>query len=186
MCSLELLWIPVGAGTSAFQRASLVAWEWVEARRCRRERVTLLHCGLKIRDGAGESFTLEIAPAFIGGPNPPLATGPVGIRGADRLRLFRYQLRHVPAEQLPDEQWAVEAPIRLTGDCGVVDRLLALAPAVPRHVWGRRAPGTTEMWTSDSTIAWLLIKAGVDVASLAIPPRSRAPGWYAGIQLARR
>ena len=184
-CYVDLYWIPVAAGTSRLQQASLAWWEAFEALRCRRPRATLLHSALKIALGDDETYTLEVAPAFISGATPPLATGPVGVRGADRWRLFRYQLRSLVVEKLPDEEWAVASPVRLADSCTVVQQLLELAPSVPRHTWGRRARGTREMWTSDSTVSWLLTRTGIDLSSVQPPAGGRAPGWQAGIDLAQ-
>lgn len=181
-----LYWIPVGAGTSRFQRASLRLWEAVEAARARRHRAVLLHSALKLVADDAPTMTVELTPAFIGSPVPPVATGPVGFRGADRFRLFRYQLRCLPVERLPDEQWAVGTPTRLSDESAVVHRILDLAPVVPRYVWGRRVPGTTEMWTSDSVISWLLVQAGIDLTGIGPPAGGRAPGWDAGLTIARR
>jgi hypothetical protein len=184
-CAVELFWLPVAAGTSRFQQASLRAWEAFEAFRCRRPRAVLYHAALKFRFADGRILTLEVTPAFLGESPPPLLTGPVGFRGADRARLFRYQLRCLPVDRLPDEEWAVESPVLLADDCATAGRLLDLAGSVPRHVWGRRAPGTREMWTSDSTLSWLLVRAGLDVAALGPPAGGRAPGWYAGMAIGR-
>lgn len=182
-CCVDLYWMPVGAGTSRFQRASLRAWEAFEAARARRKRVGLFHSALKLTFDE-TVYTLELTPAFVGGTEAPLMTGPVGLRGADRFRLFRYQLRRLPVAELPDEQWAVESPARLSDDCELGRRILALAPTVPRHTWGRRVPGTGEMWTSDSVISWLLVQAGLDLSEVAPPAGGRAPGWKAGLALA--
>jgi hypothetical protein len=176
--------MPVGAGTSRFQQASLRFWEAIEAARARRPRVRLFHSALKLVDEAGEAYTLELTPAFIGGPMAPLTTGPVGLRGADRFRLFRYQLRCVPGDRLPDEEFAYGPPRRLTSDCEAVRRIFELAPTVPRHVWGRRVAGTKEMWTSDSVISWLLVRSGVDLGDAGPPSGGRAPGWSAGLAVA--
>jgi hypothetical protein len=185
-CRVDLFWIPVGAGTSRLQQASLRVWEAIEATRARRPKAVLLHSALKLAYDGGRIFTLELTPAFLGGPAPPIATGPVGLRGADRLRLFRYQLRCLPVTALPDEEWAVESPVRLSGDCEVAQRILSLAPTVPAHVWGRRVAGTREMWTSDSVISWLLVRAGIDLSNVRPPSGGRAPGWFAGEALGRQ
>jgi hypothetical protein len=185
-CRVELYWMPVGAGTSRFQRASLRAWETIEAARARRPRVTLFHAALKLVDDGGSTCTLELMPEFNGGSEPPIITGAVGMRAAGRFRLFRYQLQRLPVTELPDEQWAVDSPVNLSQDCVVADRILALAPGVPAHVWGRRVAGTGEMWTSDSVISWLLVRAGIDLSSIGPPQGGRAPGWYAGMILGRR
>jgi hypothetical protein len=184
-CALDLYWIPVAAGTSRPQRASLRAWEAFEAARARRSRAILVHSALKIVPGEGGTRTLELMPAFVRTGAAPLVTGAVGVRGADRLTLFRYQLVLLPAEKLPDEAWAIGEPLRLADDCAAIDRLLALAPSAPNHVWGRRVRGTAEMWTSDSVISWLLVRAGIDPSGAGPPPGTRAPGWEAGLRLAR-
>jgi len=46
--------------------------------------------------------------------------------------------------------------------------------------------GTGEMWNSNSVISWLLTKAGLPVETIQPPPGARAPGWDAGILVARR
>lgn len=183
--AIELYWIPVGAGTSRFQRASLRLWEAIEAARSRRPRAVLVHAALKLHPG-GETSTLELMPAFVARTAPALVTGPVGLGPAGRLRLFRYELRHIPAARLPDEQWAFGPPIPLGEGPGDAARVLALAPEVPAYTWGRRARGTSEMWTSDSVVSWLLCGAGIPLAGAGPPPGARAPGWRAGIEIARR
>jgi hypothetical protein len=182
----DLYWLPVGAGTKGpFQQWSLWLWEGIDAAVHRRPRAKLVHSALKLGLDA-ERFVVELSPAFAGELKPPAMTGPVGFRGADRLRFFRYQLRCLHADQLPDEAWVVQPPSRVSEDREVVARLLALTAKVPAHTWGRRAPGTSQMWTSDSSISWLLEQAGLDVSRLGPPPGSRAPGWFAGIEAARR
>lgn len=180
-CSLDLYWLPVGAGTSRPQQWSLRLWEAIEAARARRPRAKLLHCALKFTTASRGPLTLELTPAFIKSAIPPVATGPVGVRGAERFAIFRYALRCVPGATLPDEEWAIDSPIRLSEDCASIERVLMLAREVPRYVWGRRAPGTTEMWTSDSVISWLLVCAGIGLSGVAPPIGGRAPGWLAGI-----
>lgn len=181
---VDLYWLPVGAGTSRFQRASLRCWEAFEAVRARRPRVALFHAALKLRPGDGRCYTLELAPAFIGAEVPPLVTGPVGARRAGRLRLFRYQLLCLPVDHLPDEQWAVDSPVPLSPAADDARRVLGLAAALPAHVWGRRVRGTQEIWTSDSAISWLLVRGGFDLTGARPPRGGRAPGWDAGIALA--
>ena len=46
--------------------------------------------------------------------------------------------------------------------------------------------GAGEMWNSNSTISWLLARTGLDVEAIQPPARGRAPGWQAGIVIARR
>ena len=185
-CSLDLYWLPVGAGTSTFQQMSLRLWEAIEAARARRPRAALFHCALKLTTAYSGAFTLEMTPDFVKSRWPAVATGPVGVAGADRVALFRYALRCVPGETLPDEEWAIESPVRLSQDCSSVERVLELTREVPRFVWGRRAPHTSEMWTSDAVISWLLVRAGIDLRDVVPPIGGRAPGWLAGIAVAEK
>jgi hypothetical protein len=182
---VDLLWIPVAAGTPRAQQMSLALWEAIMAAASRRRRATLYHPAMKVGlDGV--TYTMELTPVFVGEPSVPAMTGPVGFRGADRFRFFRYQLRCFEADMLPDEEWAPGPPIRLAGNRDLAQRMLDLAPAVPPYVWGRRVNGTSEMWTSASVVSWMLMQAGIDARSIAIPEGGRAPGWDAGIEVAER
>ncbi|MGZ4415322.1 MAG: hypothetical protein ACXVRZ_13265 [Gaiellaceae bacterium] len=61
-----------------------------------------------------------------------------------------------------------------------------MAPLVPTPTWGRDELGTGEMWNSNSFIAWLITATGLEVDSLRPPSGGRAPGWDAGVVVARR
>ncbi len=182
-CFVDIYWMPVAAGTASRIRLwSLAAWEACDAFVHRRKRAALYHSALKVRTPAAEDFTIELTPVFGFEPVPPAMTGPVGFRGADRFRLFRYQMRCIRAAQLPDEEWAV-SQARLSEDPVVAERIIAAAAEVPPLTWGRRTKGTTEMWTSDSAISWLLRRVGLDAGSVKIPEGGRAPGWRAGLEV---
>lgn len=183
---VDLFWLPVGAGKlSPPRKWSLWLWEALDAATHRRPRKRLLHAALKLGDLDGTIYTVELMPDFLPATVPPAMTGPVGFRGAGRWRFFRYRLSCEPVERLPDEEWAVESPTRL-GDGTLAKRILQLAPSVPAHVWGLRAKGTREMWTSDSAISWLLLQSGVSLEGIGPPAGGRAPGWSAGIDVLRR
>ena len=64
--------------------------------------------------------------------------------------------------------------------------MLELVTAVPTPVWGRDELRAGEMWNSNSVIAWLIAGAGLPTDALHPPPRGRAPGWSAGLEVARR
>ena len=81
---------------------------------------------------------------------------------------------------------AVESPRRLTADPGMSRRLLDLVPFVPTPVWGRDELGAGEMWNSNSFISWLIASSGLDAESIRVPAGGRAPGWRAGLVVARR
>jgi hypothetical protein len=42
------------------------------------------------------------------------------------------------------------------------------------------------MWNSNSVIAWLIARSGMDTDSIHPPKAGRAPGWQAGLVVARR
>jgi hypothetical protein len=42
------------------------------------------------------------------------------------------------------------------------------------------------MWNSNSVIAWVIARSGIDVGSIQPPAGGRAPGWQAGLVVARR
>jgi hypothetical protein len=42
------------------------------------------------------------------------------------------------------------------------------------------------MWNSNSVIAWLIARSGIDTESIQPPRGGRAPGWQAGLAVARR
>lgn len=70
-------------------------------------------------------------------------------------------------------------------DVVTAHRLLALVPKVPIRTWGRTLPRTGDMWNSNSVISWLLTTAGIDASALHPPAGGRAPGWAAGVALAK-
>src|SRR5207244_760252 len=59
-------------------------------------------------------------------------------------------------------------------------------PSVPTPVWGRDELRAGEMWNSNSVISWLLARSGVAVEAVHPPAGGRAPGWHAGLVVARR
>jgi hypothetical protein len=42
------------------------------------------------------------------------------------------------------------------------------------------------MWNSNSLISWLVARSGLDVDAVHPPAGGRAPGWRAGVLVARR
>ena len=103
-----------------------------------------------------------------------------------RLAPFRYEVPRWREGLIPDKDEAVESPNRLSNDPDRARRLLELVPQVPTPIWGRDDLHAGEMWNSNSTISWLIARSGLDVESVALPLGGRAPGWQAGIVIARR
>ena len=184
--AIDLYWIPLGAGGHSVRFNGRV-YEAIVAARQHRQRDDLYHAALVV-ELDGESYTIELAPS----PNADeasrgvVATGAVGSRHVGRLRLFRYEVRCWRGGSIPDLGEAVGGPRRLTSDPQRVRRLLELVPSVPTPVWGRDELKAGEMWNSNSLISWLIATAGLST-DLAQPPlHSRAPGWEAGLEVARR
>ena len=65
-------------------------------------------------------------------------------------------------------------------------RVLEVLELVPPLVWGRDELALGEMWNSNSAVAWVLARSGHDMAAIRPPAGGRAPGWDAGLELARR
>jgi hypothetical protein len=183
---IDLLWIPLGAGGSPVVRLSGRAYEALAARRERRPRCALVHAALSVRAG-GPPVTVEVTPVWgqPAGPRGVVATGPVGARVLGRSRFFRYEVRCWAGGVIPDAAWAVERS-RAADSATTARALLDASPDLPRHVWGRDAEAVGDMWTSNSVVAWLLARAGVDPAGCGPPAGCRAPGWTAGVAAARR
>jgi hypothetical protein len=183
---VDLYWLPVGAG-GHFVRHNGRVFEAVAAAIGRRPRRALYHSGLEVTVPEGR-FVIEQAPVRDGDGalRGVVAQGAVGARWAGRFRLFRYEVRRWRGGAIPDVDEAVESPRRLTDDPAVARRVLEAVASVPTPVWGRDELGTGEMWNSNSVISWTLVSAGIDPESVALPARGRAPGWDAGIAVARR
>jgi hypothetical protein len=184
--SVDLFWLPLGAGGHSVRLNGQV-FEAGAAWLGRRSPSDLYHSALVVRVPRGR-FVIESAPVPRGdGATRGVVTGgAVGARWAGRLRIFRYELRCWRDGVIPDLQEAVESPQRLTTDAELAQRILDLAPSVPNPVWGRDELGAGEMWNSNSVIAWLIVRCGLDVESIGPPTGGRAPGWRAGVVVARR
>jgi hypothetical protein len=184
--AVDLYWIPLGAGGHCVRFNGQV-FEAIAAARQHRQPCLLYHAALVVAVDGGR-YTIEIAPS----PNADEAsrgvvgTGAVGSRWIGWLRLFRYEVRCWPGGSIPDLGYAVGGPRRLTTDVRVARWLIELVAAVPRPVWGRDELGAGEMWNSNSMIAWLIATAGLPTGLLRPPPHGRAPGWDAGLRVARR
>jgi hypothetical protein len=185
LTGIDLYWLPLGAGGHSVRLNGRV-FEWFAARLDRRDPCDLYHSALQVYVPEAR-FVVEQAPVWREGEKRGVvAEGAVGVRVFSRLPLFRYEIRRWREGLIPDLDEAVESPQRLSDDPDCAQRLLELIPVVPTPVWGRDELGAGEMWNSNSTISWLIARSGLDVESIALPPRGRAPGWRAGIVIARR
>jgi hypothetical protein len=183
---IDLFWIPLGADGHVV-RLNGKAYEAIRATLERRPRCDLYHAAIQIGVPEGR-YTVEVTPVRDGdgAAGGVVGEGPVGMRLAGRLRLFRYEVRRWRGGEIPDVAHAVASPIRLTDDADVARRALDALPEIPTYVWGRDGAATGDMWNSNSVVSWTLARAGVDVDAIVFPPGGRAPGWQAGIVVARR
>ena len=182
---IDLYWLPLGAGGHSVRWNGRI-FEWVAARLDRRDRCDLYHSALEVRVPEGR-FVIEQAPAWSdSAERGVVAEGAVGARVVRRFRLLRYEIRLWRDGVIPDVAEAVDSPQRLSEDADCARRLLELVPLVPTPVWGRDELRTGEMWNSNSVTSWLIARSGLDVESIHPPLGGRAPGWRAGIVMARR
>jgi hypothetical protein len=187
--AVVLWWLPVGAGAPT--RISGVAsgwWESLVAWRERRPPMRLVHSALEVYID-DLRYVIEMAPEW-SDPHVTdrgvVAQGPVGLRILGRSRFFRYEVRCWRDGELSDCAWAVGEPVMVSRDEAVIRAVLRHVADVPPLIWGRPVATTGDMWNSNSLVAWLLSTALPD-ASLPSPPEGcRAPGWAAGLAVARR
>ena len=182
--SIELYWLPLGAGGHSV-RVNGALFEVVAAAVGRRDRCDLYHAALQEDDSQGRFVDEQATARANGRARGVVAVGPVGVRPAGRIRLFRYEIRRWPGGTIADVAEAVESPVPLSSERSTAERLLALVPSVPLPVWGRDELGLGEMWNSNSVISWLLARSGIDVEAIRLPRGGRAPGWRAGLAAAR-
>ena len=184
--SVELYWLPLGAGGHSV-RLNGQLFEAAAAFLQRRAPLDLYHSALILRAPEGQ-FVIEQAPAGggDGSERGVVAQGAVGTPRAGRFRIFRYEVRCWRDGVIPDLAEAVESPRRLSTDPAAARRILELAPSVPSPTWGRDELELGEMWNSNSVIAWLISRSGLEPGSIEPPVGGRAPGWHAGLEAARR
>jgi hypothetical protein len=184
---VDLYWIPLGAGAHVV-RISGGIYEAIAARLRRRARCDLYHSALIATTGDG-SFVIEMTPIADSRGRQDrgvVSEGPVGMRWAGRLRVFRYEIHRWRDGVIPDLAQAVDSPVRVTSDAALAQAVLDLVASVPTPTWGRDELRTGDMWNSNSVVAWLLARTGLDAAACGPPPGGRAPGWDAGIATAQR
>jgi hypothetical protein len=185
--SIELYWLPLGAG-GWFIRLNGHIWEAIHARRERRRPLDLYHTALVVRVPEGR-FVVENCwpiPDDNGASRGVAVEGPVGSRRLGRWRVFRYEVRRWRDGVIADAREAVASPQLLSQDSVVAHRLLELVSSLPSPVWGRDELQTGEMWNSNSVIAWLLAQSGLPADAIRPPASGRAPGWGAGLVMAGR
>ena len=186
VAGVDLYWLPLGAG-GHFVRLNGRVFEAVVSRLEHRPACDLYHSALQVRVPEGR-FVIEQTPVprGDGARRGVAAGGAVGARWAGRFRIFRYEVRRWRDGVIPDVGEAVDSPRRLTDDPDCAGRLLDLVSSLPTPVWGRDELAAGEMWNSNSVISWLIVSSGLNPDSIEPPKGGRAPGWNAGLVVARR
>jgi hypothetical protein len=184
--AVDLLWIPLGAGAHVVKISGRI-FETVSAAVHRRPRCDLYHAALLVHAPEGR-YVIEQTPVpdDDGERRGVVAGGAVGLRSAGRLRIFRYEIRRWLGGVIPDAAEAVGGPVRMSADLEVARRVLDVVPSVPTPVWGRDEFRAGEMWNSNSVVAWVLCRSGIEVTKVRPPGGGRAPGWAAGVAVATR
>jgi hypothetical protein len=184
--AVDLYWIPLGAGGYVV-RWSGKLYEALKALAEHRRQLDLYHTALQIWL-PDDRFVIECAAILNlrGEERGVVAGGPVGMSWLGRFRHFRYEIRRWRGGSIPDLSRAVLGPVRVATDLVRAQRLLDLAPSAPTPVWGRDELHTGEMWNSNSVVSWLLTRAGIEAGQVQPPAGGRAPGWNAGLVVARR
>jgi hypothetical protein len=184
--SIKLFWLPLGAGGKSVRWNGRV-FEAIAARFEGRDACDLYHSALEVCLGA-ERYVIEMAPAWSTKRRNRgvVSTGPVGLTWLGGSILFRYEIRRWRDGDIPDIAEAIGPPQVVGRDPARARRLLDLVAQVPTLVWGRDQLDIGDMWNSNSVISWLLARTDHDVDHIHPPAGGRAPGWTAGVVVARR
>lgn len=184
---IDLYWIPLGAGGSGFVRFNGRLYEAIKARIEGRRPCAIYHTALQVHLPEGRFVLETMWPSPDGDTDSRgvVVEGAVGSQQLGRLRTFRYEVRRWSNGVLPDADEAIGGPQRVSDDADQAGRLLEMATSVPPLIWGRDQMGTGEMWNSNSVISWLLVRVGLPIERVRPPDGGRAPGWDAGISIAR-
>ena len=182
---LELYWIPLGAGARVVRTSGRV-YEGIAAFVQRRPRSRLYHSAL-VAHLPDATYFIEMTPVpAVTSDRGVVGGGAVGSRRLGRFRVFRYEIRRWRDGTIPDLGYAVSSPVRLSDDADAIREVLGWVEQVPTPVWGRDELGAGEMWNSNSVVSWVLERADLLDAAGPPPGRGRAPGWDAGVHVARR
>lgn len=184
--SIQLFWIPLGAGGVGFVRLNGRIYERFAALGERRRPLDLYHTALEVRSDDTRWVVENAWPS----PDPDISErgvvveGPVFNKRLGRFRPFRYEIRRWRDGVIPDADAVGTRTELLSADPEVARRVLSLVEAVPPLVWGRDEMETGEMWNSNSVISWLLTRAELPIDTIHPPEGGRAPGWGAGTRIA--
>lgn len=185
--SVDLLWLPLGAG-DRFVAINGRMYEFIQARREHRRPLDLYHTALEVSVPEGR-FVIESAwPIPDSHPEERGVTvqGPVWSPHLGRFRIFRNEIRCWRDGSIADIEEAVASPQRVSHDLQQARAVLAAAEIVPSYVWGRDQLHIDDMWNSNSVISWILTVAGISASDVRPPANGRVPGWITGVLAAEQ
>src|SRR5690242_4357528 len=124
MAAVRLYWLPLGAGGHCVRLNGRV-FETISAWTQQREACDLYHSALEV-ELSSTRYVIEMAPVWNerAEHRGVVGEGSVGMRGAGRLRLFRYEIRCWRDGRIPDADEAVDSPRCLSTDPRRAARIL--------------------------------------------------------------
>ena len=185
--TIDLYWIPLGAGGTGFVRMNGRIYERITAWVRRRKALDLYHTAMRVHTADGTFVVETMWPSPPGEPasRGVAVSGPVFAAPLGRVRTFRYEVRSWKDGDLADANQAIGGARTISDDPATATALLGLVGSVPTYTWGRDPGGTGDMWNSNSVISWLLTRSGFAMDQIRPPSEGRAPGWDAGVAVAR-
>ena len=141
MCTVEVLWIPLGAGQHVVRISGRV-YEALAAFVQRRSACALFHSALVVTVPEGR-YVIEMTPVpdGHGEQRGVVAEGPVGSKFLGKLRIFRYEIHRWSDGVIPDaDQATATTTLQLTPaaaptSADVTRGLLSRAHRDRQHSW---------------------------------------------------
>lgn len=179
-CFVKLIWVPVVGGASVDDILEFIAKFYID----NPDGKTLFHSALEIQLPEGgecnryiieltESVSDKAESAKVGETVQHNIFGPFGYT----IRLYRNGQEEDHERSKPR--------ILLTNDCGIASNIVAFVKAqeIPDLDYGKKIgtrSGAADRWTSNSVVAWLLQRTGLNPGGIFPPDGGIAPGWDAG------
>jgi hypothetical protein len=183
LCNVELYWVRVGENSSSFLRMMVdIAAMGAALLGIYPGKVkTFYHAALKVTVPEGDDCVFYIIE-LVGAAETKKKAGAVGQvkDGPIALADKRYGIRKwrkgkiTDAEHTKDIRW-------ITNDCDKAKCILDNVKNIPANTWGKDDNNYGGPWTSNSAVAWLLTKCGLE-KGIKPPANGVAPGWDAGVK----
>ena len=185
--AVDLYWIPLGAGGHSVRFNGRV-FEAIEAARAAPAALRPLPRGARRRARTASATRSRSRPRRTRdeASRGVVATGAVGSRYAAPAAPVSLRGPLLARRVDPGSRLGASAGPAGSRRPAVARRLLDAGRGRAHAGLGPRRAGAGEMWNSNSMIAWSLSAAGLPTAAIRAPAGGRAPGWDAGLVVARR